>query len=140
MCDLDRVKNQASTEGGSLDAYFEKQKSQAKLDLGWKIYPRHNGSYEVERLMLLNEKSPTSFKWVVDRDGNIKPINGKAMGVTNAMFERYNTVVDEDDAKDVLLKLKKFLERLEQEVPKSGECSHSAPKGEGTKQGLDVIA
>jgi len=79
---LERVKNQPSKEGVSLDAYFEEQKSQAKMDLGWKIYPRHNGSYEVERLMLLNEKSPTSFKWVVDRDGNIKPINGKAMGVT----------------------------------------------------------
>lgn len=47
---------------------------------------------------------------------------------TNAMFERYNTV-DEDDAKDALLKLKEFLERPEQEVPESGECSHSAPKG-----------
>jgi hypothetical protein len=32
--------------------------------------------------MLLNEKSPTSYKWVVDREGKIKAINGKAMGVT----------------------------------------------------------
>ncbi len=79
---LDLVKNQASTEGGSLDDYFAKQTKQAKLDLGWKVYPRQNGAFEVERLMLLNEKSPTSFKWVVDRDGKIKPINGKAMGVT----------------------------------------------------------
>jgi hypothetical protein len=79
---LDLVKNQASTEGGTLDAYFENQKQKAKLDLGWKVYPRQNGAFEVERLMLLNEKSPTSFKWVVDRGGKIKPINGKAIGVT----------------------------------------------------------
>ncbi len=45
---------------------------------------------------------------------------------TSAMFERYNTV-DEEDAKDALRKLKKFLEGPEKAAP--GECSHSAPEG-----------
>jgi hypothetical protein len=59
---LDLIKNKASTEGGSLDAYFEKQESQAKLDLGWKVYPRQNGAFAEEQLMFLNEKFPTNFK------------------------------------------------------------------------------
>ncbi|PKN66313.1 MAG: hypothetical protein CVU57_06480 [Deltaproteobacteria bacterium HGW-Deltaproteobacteria-15] len=45
---------------------------------------------------------------------------------TSAMFERYNTV-DEEDAKDALRKLKKFLDGPE--GASSGECSHSAPEG-----------
>lgn len=79
---LDLVRNQMSTEGGNLDDYFVKAGKQAKLDLGWKVYPRLKGAFEVERLMLLNEKSPTSYKWMVDRTGKITPMNGKALGAT----------------------------------------------------------
>ncbi len=80
---LDLVKNTTSTEGGSLDSYFENKGGKGVvMDLGWKVYPRLNGAFEVERLMLLKEKSPTSYKWMVDRNGKITPMNGKALGVT----------------------------------------------------------
>ncbi len=79
---LEPVKNQACAEGGTLDAYFTNKNKRSSLDLGWKVYPRQNGAFEAERLTLLNEKSPTSYKWMVDLDGKIKAIYGKAMGVT----------------------------------------------------------
>jgi hypothetical protein len=79
---LELVKNQACAEGGTLYAGFTNKDKRSSLDLGWKVYPGQNGAFEVERLMLLNEKSPTSYKWMVDRDGKIKAIYGKAMGVT----------------------------------------------------------
>jgi integrase len=46
---------------------------------------------------------------------------------TSAMFERYNTI-DEEDAKDALRKLDGLLEATEREKRKSDECSHSAPE------------
>ena len=47
---------------------------------------------------------------------------------TNAMFDRYNTV-DEEDAKDALQKLKEFLEGQAKKDDGTDECSHSAPEG-----------
>ena len=47
---------------------------------------------------------------------------------TSAMFDRYNTI-DEEDARDALKKLNEFLKREGQEDPVTKECSHSAPKG-----------
>ena len=47
---------------------------------------------------------------------------------TNAMFDRYNTV-DEEDAKDALQKLKEFLEGQAKKDDGTDECSYSAPEG-----------
>jgi hypothetical protein len=42
------------------------------------------------------------------------------------MFDRYNTV-DEEDAKDAMMKLNEFLKRQENRSAAPDECSHSAP-------------
>lgn len=47
---------------------------------------------------------------------------------TSAMFDRYNTI-DEEDARDALKKLNEFLDREEQRKTGTNECSHSAPTG-----------
>ena len=47
---------------------------------------------------------------------------------TSAMFDRYNTI-DEEDAKDALKKLNEFLGRQAHEEASTEECSHSAPGG-----------
>ena len=46
---------------------------------------------------------------------------------TSAMFDRYNTI-DDEDARDALRKLNAFLEGAGKENGKSDECSHSAPE------------
>jgi integrase len=46
---------------------------------------------------------------------------------TSAMFDRYNTI-DEDDALDALEKLKTYLQKQAGQDNESDECSHSAPK------------
>jgi hypothetical protein len=45
----------------------------------------------------------------------------------SAMFDRYNTI-DEEDVRDALKKLNDFLERREHEVVSTDECSHGARK------------
>ena len=57
---------------------------------------------------------------------------------TSAMFDRYNTI-DEEDARDALKKLNKFLERQVQEEVVSDECSHSAPAGVKSIKGSDRL-
>ena len=68
------VRNHASTEGISRDAYLGAAEKRASLDHGQRL----EGSFEVGRLMLLNEYSR---KLQMDCGPEIKPINGKAMGV-----------------------------------------------------------
>jgi hypothetical protein len=43
------------------------------------------------------------------------------------MFERYNTI-NEDDAKEALRKLDRFLVAAGEENRRSEECSHNAPE------------
>jgi len=54
---------------------------------------------------------------------------------TSAMFERYNTI-DEDDAKEALRKSDRFLDGAGEENGRSEECSHSAPKEKEAKWGI----
>ncbi|MGM0383497.1 MAG: tyrosine-type recombinase/integrase [Thermodesulfobacteriota bacterium] len=46
---------------------------------------------------------------------------------TSTMFDRYNTI-DEEDARDALKKLKEYVEMRDREGSVAEECSHSAPK------------
>ncbi len=77
--------SQTCSEGGTIDQCLnQKVIVPAVEDLGWKVYPRDDG-FEVERLMLLNQTKnmmKLSYKWHVDFYGAVKPINGKAMGLT----------------------------------------------------------
>lgn len=79
------VMSQTCSEGGTIDQCLnQKVIVPAVEDLGWKAYPRDDG-FEVERLMLLNQTKSMmklSYRWHVDFYGAVKPINGKAMGLT----------------------------------------------------------
>lgn len=79
------VMSQTCSEGGTIDQCLNKKVIVPTVeDLGWKVYPRNDG-FEVERLMLLNQTKnmmKLSYRWHVDFYGVVKPINGKAMGLT----------------------------------------------------------
>ena len=84
------VKHLPCSKGGTIDVYLNKKASiPAVDDLGWKAYPRENG-FEIERLMLLmsNKIIQLSYKWHVSFDGKVRPINGKAMGLTPGWFKK----------------------------------------------------
>ena len=84
------VKNLPCSKGGTIDVYLNKKASTPAVDdLGWKAYPREDG-FEIERLMLLmsNKIIKLSYKWHVSFDGNARPINGKAMGLTPEWFNK----------------------------------------------------
>lgn len=84
------VKNLPCSQGGTIDLYLNKKASiPAVDDLGWKAYPRDDG-FEIERLMLLmsNKVMKLSYKWHVSFDGKVRPINGKAMGLTPGWFKK----------------------------------------------------
>ena len=69
-----------------------------------------------------------TFNTMMRKAGVPKSIIMKITGhKTSAMFERYNTI-DEDDAKDALNKLNQFLESQAEKGVEPDECSHSAPK------------
>nr|WP_319492617.1 hypothetical protein [uncultured Desulfobacter sp.] len=77
------MKNLPCKMGGTIDKCLTKKASiPAVEDLGWVTSPLSDGSFEVERLLLLNKKMPLKYKWHVDKYGNVKAINGKAIGIT----------------------------------------------------------
>lgn len=76
------VKKLACTRGGTVDEFLTKKAGvPAVEDLGWMTFPRKDG-FEVERFLLLNNRLKLQYKWHVFFDGHVKPINGKAIGIT----------------------------------------------------------
>ena len=76
------VKQLPCKKGGTIDEYLTKKAGvPAVEDLDWHTYPRDDG-FEVERFLLLNNRTQLLYKWHVSFDGNVRAINGKAMGIT----------------------------------------------------------
>jgi len=76
-----KVKNLQSIKCGTVDEYLTgKAAIPAMNDLGWATYPEDSG-YRVERIMTIDSLTAI-YRWIVDLDGNVTPVNGKAIGVT----------------------------------------------------------
>ena len=76
------VKNLPCSEGGTVDQYLTKKAAiPAVEDLGWRVYPRKDG-FEVERVLLVNQRLSAIYRWHVDKTGKATPVNGKAIGIT----------------------------------------------------------
>jgi hypothetical protein len=76
------VRKLPCSEGGTIDQYLTKKADiPAMEDLGWHVYPRKDG-FEVERMLLLDQRMSLLYKWHVDKSGKAKPLNGKAIGIT----------------------------------------------------------
>lgn len=76
------VKNLPAQKGGTVDEYLTKKASIPAIeDLGWSTYPDTDGGFRVERWMLLDTMK-LIYRWQVNPDGSIVPVNGKAIDVT----------------------------------------------------------
>ncbi len=76
------VKNHPCSRGGTVEQYLiRKIEISSVEDLGWKVYPMKDG-FEVERSLLRKQKMLSKYKWYVNGFGNVKPLNGKAIGIT----------------------------------------------------------
>jgi hypothetical protein len=76
------VKRLQCSRGGTVEQYLiRKIETSSVEDLGWKVYPKKDG-FEVERSLLRKQKILSRYKWYVNEFGNVKPLNGKAIGIT----------------------------------------------------------
>jgi hypothetical protein len=76
------VKNLSCSRGGTVGQYLTKKAEIPSVeDLGWKVYPKENG-FEVVRLLLTRQKILSKYRWHVFKTGKVKPLNGKAIGIT----------------------------------------------------------
>ncbi len=76
------VKNLPCSRWGTIDQYLTKKAETPSIeDLGWHVYPKKDG-FEVERLLLINQKMKSKYRWYVYKTGKVTPLNGKAIGVT----------------------------------------------------------
>lgn len=76
------VKRLLCSRGGTVEQYLiRKIEISSVEDLGWKVYPMKDG-FEVERSLLRKQKILSRYKWYVNVFGNVKPLNGKAIGIT----------------------------------------------------------
>jgi len=76
------VKNLPCSRWGTIDQYLTKKAEISSVeDLGWKVYPKEDG-FEVERLLLIRQKIESKYRWHVYKTGKVKPLNGKAIGIT----------------------------------------------------------
>lgn len=78
-----KVKNFPCSEGGTIEQFLNKKAEIPAIeDLGWNVYPWEDG-FEVERRLLLDQGMSLEYKWHVDNSGKVKPLNGKAIGITS---------------------------------------------------------
>ena len=76
------VKNLPCSRGGTVGQYLSKKVEIPSVeDLGWHVYPTEDG-FEVERLLLTRQKIESKYRWYVYKNGKVKPLNGKAIGIT----------------------------------------------------------
>ena len=76
------VKNLPCSRGGTVGQYLTKKAEIPSVeDLGWKVYPKEKG-FEVVRLLLTRQKILSKYRWHVFKTGKVKPLNGKAIGIT----------------------------------------------------------
>ncbi len=79
---VELVKQHQCSRGGTVEQYLiRKIEISSVEDLGWKVYPKKDG-FEVERSLLRKKKILSKYKWYVNEFGNVKPLNGKAVGIT----------------------------------------------------------
>lgn len=76
------VKNLPCSRGGTVDQYLgRKAEIPSVEDLGWHVYPKEDG-FEVVRSLLTRQKIESKYRWHVYKTGKVKPLNGKAIGIT----------------------------------------------------------
>ena len=76
------VKNLPCSRGGTVDQFLTKKAEIPSVeDLGWHVYPKEDG-FEVVRLLLTRQKIESKYRWHVYKTGKVKPLNGKAIGIT----------------------------------------------------------
>lgn len=76
------VKKLQCSRGGTVDQYLTRKAEIPSVeDLGWHVYPKEDG-FEVERILLTRQKIKSKYRWHVYKTGKVKPLNGKAIGIT----------------------------------------------------------
>mgnify|MGYP006413809731 CR=1 FL=1 len=76
------VKNLPCSRGGTVDRFLTKKAEIPSIeDLGWRVYPKEDG-FEVERILLTRQKIESKYRWHIYKNGKVKPLNGKAKGIT----------------------------------------------------------
>lgn len=81
------VKQSPCTYGGTIDSYLNKiSKKKGVTDMEWRVFPDNDG-FRVERWLSFDSGLITKYNWFVDLSGNVKPTNGKSMGLTPGWFK-----------------------------------------------------
>ncbi len=76
------VKKLPCSRGGTVEQYLTRKVEIPSVeDLGWQVYSKEDG-FEVERSLLIRQKIESKYIWHVYKSGNVKPLNGKAVGIT----------------------------------------------------------
>ena len=76
------VKNLPCSREGTVDQFLTKKAEVLSVeDLGWKVYPAEDG-FEVERILLTRQKIESKYRWYIHKSGKVKPLNNKAIGIT----------------------------------------------------------
>lgn len=71
------------SKGGTIDNHFKnKTRVPAVKDIGWSVQRSGNQFIVEKTIHIRGFSSHTIFRWTVDTEGSVKPINGYAIGIT----------------------------------------------------------
>jgi len=71
------VKSAVCLNGETIDAVLQKKTSSWQRDLGWQVF-EENGSYAVEKSVLVSKSIQLRYRWQIDGQGNMTAISDRA--------------------------------------------------------------
>jgi hypothetical protein len=72
------VKSQNCNGNDNIDDYISTKSRHNQPDLGWRVFTTDDGGFDVERAYMISKGTEIRYRWHVDSQGTIRPINQRA--------------------------------------------------------------
>lgn len=74
----DLVKNQFCSGNDNVDAFLSRKSRHSQPDMGWRVFATDDGGFDVERAFMISKAMEIRYRWHVNDQGAIHPVNRRA--------------------------------------------------------------
>lgn len=73
-----QVKWQPCNASENVDAHLSQKTRHSQRDLGWRVFDSDDGGFDVERAFMASKAMEIRYRWHVNGQGSIWPVNRRA--------------------------------------------------------------
>lgn len=72
------VKSQSCQGSDNVDALLSRKSRHSQPDMGWRVFGTEDGGFDVERAFMVSKAMEIRYRWHVNDQGEIHPVNRRA--------------------------------------------------------------